>query len=156
MLNPLRAGLLALALAGAPGCAALQIPPLPNPIVAAKMPDQTALAVLESYAAILEEAADFVRDPDVPKSIKTALGAAERAATPSVDVMRTAVSTYLRARADYELARGKDQSALERASAALAIAGVRLSEAIAKARWPIAELSVLIAKTRRVAPEFNR
>lgn len=149
MKHPLMAGVLALAIVATPACAALRPYALPNPIAAAQTPEQTALALIESYAATLEEATDLIADPGVPLSVKRALGAAERAATPSVDLVRTAFVQVLKARADWQSVTASDRTGAERAASALAIAALRLDEAIRAARAPIAALSALITKETR-------
>lgn len=150
MRHPLRAGAVALALVLTPSCAALRPPELANPVAAARTADLKALALIETYAAVLEEAGDLIRDPTVPVGAKRAIIAAERAATPAVDLVRIATVQTLRARADLEAARLQDRPALERASAALAIAAVRLDEALASARGPMAALSTLVARKPEV------
>lgn len=144
-----RIALLCAALTLAPACTTLKdtTPQLENPIAAARTREQVALALLHTYAAVLEEATDLVARPDVPIEAKRALGAAERAATPSFDVVRIAIAAYLRARGDYEGAR--NGSNMERAAAALAIAGVRLEEASRQAKPPLTELQRLISTHRR-------
>lgn len=150
MPHPATAALAALALCvAAPACTILRPPDLPNPIADAKTPDQKALALIESYAAILEEATDLVAHPETPAAVRQALARAERAATPAIDVLRIAMATHLRAEADWQAAQTKDRSVLERASAALAIAGVRLSEAIAQASAPISALQTLVTQEKR-------
>jgi hypothetical protein len=124
-----------------------------NPLAAARTPDQAAFALLQTYASVLEEATDLVQRPNVPIEVKRALGAAESAATPALDLTRIAVVAYLRARADYESAR--DRPSLERAAAGLAIAGVRLEEAMRAARQPLGALQDAVrrqAKERKAQP----
>lgn len=140
--NPVRATLLALALAATPACASLNTPKFENPIAAAQTADQKAYALLASYAAVLEEATGIVRDPALPASVKRALIRAESVATPAAETLRIAFVGYLRARADYE-AIGNDRPKAEKAAAALAIAAVRLDEALAAARGPFAEFAAL-------------
>jgi hypothetical protein len=149
MKNPLCMGLMAIALLATPACASLRPLDAPNPIAAAKTTEQKALAIIESYAVMLEEAADLVADPNVPLAVKRALGRAEQIATPAIDVVRIAFAQYLRARADMQTAQAKDSTAIERTSAALAVAAVRLNEALAQARTPIAALTSLIAQEKR-------
>lgn len=148
MRHPLRALALGVALAAMPACSSLQLGEtrLENPAAAARTPDQRAYALLHAYAAIVEEAADIVRDPAAPLSLKRALGQAERAATPAVETLQIAVTGYMRARVDYDSATSADQSVLERAASALTIAANRLSEAIAAADRPIAELEALVRR----------
>jgi len=148
MRHPLRALALALALAATPACASLQLGEtrIENPLDAARSIDQRAYALLHSYAAIVEEAGDIVRDPAAPLSLKRALGRAERAATPAVETLQISVAAFLRARADYETATGADQPALTRAANALTIAANRLSEAVAAAERPVGELEALIRR----------
>lgn len=148
MRHPIRALALGVALAAMPACASLQLGEtrLENPAAAARTPDQRAYALLHAYAAIVEEAADIVRDPAAPLSLKRALGQAERAATPAVETLQIAVTGYMRARSDYDAATSADQPVLERAASALTIAANRLSEAIAAADRPIAELEALVRR----------
>jgi len=148
MRHPLRALALGLALAATPACASLQLGEtrIENPLAAARSIDQRAYALLHAYAAVVEEAADIVRDPAAPLSLKRALGQAERAATPAVETLQIAVTGYMRARADYDAATSADQPVLERAASALTIAANRLSEAIAAADRPIAELEALVRR----------
>ena len=142
MRNPLRTMALAIALVAMPACAALQAPKFENPVSVARTADQKAYALLASYAAVLEEATDLVRDPLVPAQVKQALVRAERVATPAAGTLRIALVGYLRARADYE-AIGADRTRLERTAATLAIAAVRLDEAFAAARGPLADFAAL-------------
>lgn len=142
---PLRAMALALALAATPACASLATPKLENPVAAAKTADQTAYALLESYAAVLEEATDIVRNPSAPAVLKQGLVRAELVATPAADTLRAAFVAYLRARADYEALPAGTPKA-EKAAATLAIAAVRLDEGIRNARAPVEALKALIQK----------
>lgn len=149
MRHPLRAAALALALAATPACASLQVGQtrIENPVTAARTLDQRAYAILHAYAAVIEEATDIVRDPAAPVGFKRALGQAERVATPAAETLEIAVAAYVRARADVDAAAG-NQTALERAAAALTIAARRLNEAIAAAQAPIAELEDLVRARR--------
>jgi len=146
MRNILRTMALALALAAMPACASVQTPTFENPVSAARTADQKAYALLASYAAVLEEAADLVRDPLVPAPVKQALVRAERAATPAAETLRIALVGYLRARADYE-AIGPDRPPQERTVAAFAIAAVRLDEAFTAARGPLGAFAALAKRT---------
>lgn len=150
MRHPLRAIALACALAATPACASMQIGEtrIENPVAAARTLDQRAYAVLHTYAAIIEEATDIVRDPAAPMALKRALGQAELVATPSAETLQIAVTAYVRARADFETASGESQPTLERAATALTIAARRLNEAIVAAEAPISELEDIV---RRVA-----
>lgn len=140
--TPMRALALAIALAETPACAALNAPKFENPVAAAKTAEQTAYALLETYAAVLEEATDLVRDPATPASLTQALARAERAATPAAETLRAAFVGYLRARADFEaLPAGTPRA--EKAAATLAIAAVRLDEAMRAAHRPITDLAAL-------------
>jgi hypothetical protein len=136
---------LAVALAATPACAAIGAPKIEHPVSAARTADQEAYALLASYAAVLEEATDIVRDPATPPAFRQTLARAERVATPAAETLRIALVGYLRARADYE-ATAKDRPVFERAAATLAIAAVRLDEAITAARGPFADFSGLAAK----------
>lgn len=138
MRHPIRTLALALARAATPACAALRAS---NPIAAAEAVDQRAYALIGAYAALLEEAADVVRDPSVPLEAKRALGAAERAATPAVETLQIAAAAY--ASAEAEIAAGGDASALNR----LAIAARHLNEALAQAEPHVATLRVLLNKS---------
>ncbi|KAF0186445.1 MAG: hypothetical protein IV086_08660 [Hyphomonadaceae bacterium] len=142
MRNPLRTMALAIALVSMPACAAMEIPKFENPLSVARTADQKAYALLASYAAVLEEATDLVRDPLVPTPVKQALVRAERVATPAAETLRIALVGYLHARADYE-AIAKDRPTHERAAAMLAIAAVRLDEAFAAARAPLGEFAAI-------------
>ena len=113
MRNPLRTMALAIALVSMPACAAMEIPKFENPLSVARTADQKAYALLASYAAVLEEATDLVRDPLVPTPVKQALVRAERVATPAAETLRIALVGYLHARADYE-AIAKDRPTHER------------------------------------------
>jgi len=150
MRHPLRVLALAVALAATPACASLQLGEtrLENPAAAARTLDQRAYAVLNAYAAIIEEATDIVADPAAPIGFKRALGQAERVATPAAETLEIAVAAYVRARADFEAATSESQPALERAAAALTIAARRLNEAIEAARAPVAELEDLVRARR--------
>lgn len=150
MRHPFRALALSLALAATPACAAFQAGDtrFENPLAAARTIDQRAYAVLHSYAAVIEEAADIVRDPAAPLAFKRALGQAERAATPAAETLHVAVVAYLGARAEFEAAAGDSQPALQRAATALAIAARRLNAAIDAAQGPIAELQELVRARR--------
>ena len=150
MRYPLRAFAIALALTATPACASLQLggARVENPVSAARTLDQRAYAALHTYAAVIEEATDIVRDPATPLAFKRALGQAERVATPAAETLEIAVVAYVRARADFEAAAGEGQPALERAASGLAIAARRLSEAIAAAQTPIAELEDLVRARR--------
>ena len=150
MRHPLRALVLGVALAMTPACAALQLGEtrIENPISAARTLDQRAYALLNAYAAVIEEATDIVRDPSAPLAFKRALGQAERVATPAAETLQIAVTAYVIARADFEAASGASQLALERAATALTIAAQRLSQAIEAARAPIVELEDLVRARR--------
>lgn len=146
MADMLKTLALAVALVLTPACSTLQTPKLENPVAAARTADQKAYALLASYAAVLEEATDLVRDPLVPAAAKQALVRAERFATPAAETLRIALVGYLRARADYE-AIAKDRPSHERAAATLAIAAVRLDEAFTAARGPLADFAALANRT---------
>jgi hypothetical protein len=150
MNRPLRIFALAVALAATPACASLPFGEtrLENPVAAARTLDQRAYALLNAYAAVVEEATDIVRDPAAPLAFKRALGQAERAATPAAETLGVAVRAYVRARADFEAASGESQPALQRSATAFAIAAQRLSEAIQSAEAPIAELEGLVRARR--------
>lgn len=146
MRHPLRVIALGLALAATPACASLKLggTTVENPISAARTLDQRAYALIQTYAAVLEEAGNVVRDPAVPLSVKRTLGSAERVATPAVQTLEIAVATYVRTQADYQAAISADASTLARASAALTIAGQRLTAAIAAAQTPISQLQAAL------------
>ncbi|HEX8900223.1 hypothetical protein [Vitreimonas sp.] len=150
MRNPLRALALACALTLTPACASMQVGEtrIENPVAAARTLDQRAYAVLHTYAAIIEEATDIVRDPATPIGFKRALGQAERVATPAAETLQIAVTAYVQARADFEAASGESQPTLERAAIALTIAARRLSEAVLAADAPISELEDLVRARR--------
>lgn len=146
MRHPIRVVALACALTLTPACASLKLGgmQIENPVVAARTLDQRAYALLHTYAAVLEEAADVARDPDVPVAFKRALGRAERVATPAAETLEIAVAAYVRARGEFDAASAGDQTDLERAKLAADIAARRLGEAIAAVEAPIAELRALI------------
>jgi hypothetical protein len=150
MKNPIRTIALACALTLTPACASLQLGQtrIENPISAANTLDQRAYALLHAYAAVVEEATDIVADPATPLAFKRALGRVERVATPATETLQVAVTTYVRANADFQAASNASQTSIERAAAALSIAARRLNEAIAAAQAPIAELEGLV-RTRR-------
>ena len=150
MRHPLHALILSLAIAATPACAALQIGEtrIENPAAAARTLDQRAYAVLNAYAAVIEEATDIVRDPAAPIGFKRALGQAERVATPAAETLEIAVVAYIRARSDFEAASGATQPTLERAATALTIAARRLSDALQAAAAPISELEDLVRARR--------
>ena len=109
-----------------------------------KAPRHEQEALLAGYAAVLEEAAELVRDPALPAEAKRALIRAERVATPAAATLRIAFVTWLRARADYEASAGLPSR--DRAAATVAIAAMRLDEAIRAANEPFAEFAALIRK----------
>jgi uncharacterized damage-inducible protein DinB len=133
MRHPLRTLALALAFAAAPACAPL---PLEQARIERAAPapttEQHAFALLHAYAALLEEAADVVRDPVVPAEARQALGEAERAATPVVEALERALAAHVRARS--ARAEGEALAASER----------RLSEALAAALAHLAGLKALV------------
>jgi len=135
MRHPLRVLALALMLSATPACASLQWPgaAIENPIDAARTVDQRAYALLHAYGAILEEAADIVRDPATPLTLKRALGQAERVATPTVETLQIAVTAYIRA----------SETPDDRIAAANT-----LNAAIAAAEAPVAELQALVRARR--------
>jgi hypothetical protein len=134
MRHPLRAIALALALSSVPACA--HLPSFENPIAAAQSVDQRAYALLRTYAVVLEEATDIVRDPNAPATLKRALGQAERIATLAAETLGVAVRAYVGARADLDASDG--------AATAFAIAANRLAEAVAAAQAPISQLEALV------------
>jgi hypothetical protein len=146
MRHPIRALAIACALTLTPACAALGVPTLENPVAAAHTIDQRAYALLNSYAAVIEEATDIVRDPAAPIAFKRAMGQAERAATPAAETLEIAIAAYVRARNDFEASEGQTQ--LQRATAALTIAAQRLNQAITAAQGPIHDLEDLVAAHR--------
>lgn len=150
MKQPLRVLALTLALAATPACASLKLGEtrFENPAVAARTLDQRAYAMLSAYAAVIEEATDIIRDPSAPLAFKRALGQAERAATPAAETLEIAVTSYIRARADFEAASSEGQSRLQRAATALTVAAQRLSEATQRAETPINELRDLVRARR--------
>jgi hypothetical protein len=150
MRHPLRVLALACALTLTPACTALQLGQtrIENPIAAAQSIDQRAYALLHSYAAIVEEASDIVADPATPLSFKRALGQAEQAATPAAETLHIAVTSYMRARADFDAASSANQTTIQRAATALSVAARRLNEAVIAAQAPIAELEGLVRAHR--------
>lgn len=95
----LRVIAIALVMAATPACATFA-PRSVNPLEAAESVDQRAYALLNSYAAVLEEAADIARDPAVPIELKRALARAEAAATPAVEALNAALRVHLERRDD--------------------------------------------------------
>ena len=150
MRHRVRTFTLACVLALTPACASLQLGQtrIENPIAAATSLDQRAYALLQTYAVLIEEATDVVRDPVTPLALTRALGQAERMATPAAEALGIAVAAYVRARGDFEAASGQDQTTLERAALALAITARRLDEAAQAAKAPIAELQSLVRARR--------
>jgi hypothetical protein len=150
MRHPLRVLALACAFTFSPACASLQLGEtrIESPVAAAQTLDQRAYAVLHAYAAVVEEATDIVADPATPLAFKRALGQAERVATPTAEALQVAVTAYIRARADFEAASGANQTTIQRTAATLSIAARRLSEAVAAAQAPIAELEGLVRARR--------
>ncbi len=88
---------LALAIAATPACASFA-PRVQNPISAAQTIEQRAYALLNTYAAVLEEAADIARDPAVPIEFKRVLSRAEATATPAIEALNAALRVYLEGR----------------------------------------------------------
>lgn len=150
MRHPLRTFALALALAATPACASIRAgqTEIVNPVSAARTLDQRAYALLHSYAAVIEEATDIVRDPNAPMAFKRALGQAEAVATPTAETLEIAIAAYMKARADFETATSESQPTLERAATGLTIAARRLGEAIAAAQAPVTELEELVRARR--------
>jgi hypothetical protein len=146
MRHPLRTIALALALAATPACASIRAgqTEIVNPVSAANTLDQRAYALLHSYAAVIEEATDIVRDPNAPMAFKRALGQAEAVATPAAETLEIAIAAYINARADFETSTSESQPTLERAAMGLTIAARRLGEAIAAAQAPVTELEELV------------
>ncbi len=146
----LRTIALVLAIAATPACASVRADQteIVNPVSAAHTLDQRAYALLHSYAAIIEEATDIVRDPAAPMAFKRALGQAERIATPAAETLEIAIAAYVSARADFEAAASESQPTLERAATGLTIAARRLGEAIAAAQDPVTELEELVRARR--------
>ncbi|MEQ1619297.1 MAG: hypothetical protein ABL883_13255 [Terricaulis sp.] len=150
MRHPLRTIALAIALAATPACASVHVgqTEIANPVSAARTLDQRAYALLHSYAAVIEEATDIVRDPNAPMAFKRALGQAEAIATPAAETLEIAIAAYMNARAEFETSTSESQSTLERAATGLTIAARRLSEAIAAAQAPVTELEELVRARR--------
>lgn len=96
MHRPLRVLALALALAATPACASLPFGEMriENPVAAARTLDQRAYALLQTYAAGLEEAADLARDPSTPADVRRALARAEARAAPAIEALYAAFSLY--------------------------------------------------------------
>jgi hypothetical protein len=115
----MRALVIACALAFMPACAALPL----GDAAAVQTQDRRAYALLESYSALLEAAADVAEDSEAPMESKQALGAAERAAAPAMEGLARALGDYVRTRSD--------------------AAAVRLSEAMREAETAVAALRAL-------------
>ncbi|HYD89235.1 MAG TPA: hypothetical protein VEA80_17280 [Vitreimonas sp.] len=126
MHRSMRVFALALVLAATPACASLPVggTRIENPVAAARTLDQRAYALTQSYAAILEEAADIVRDPATPAEARAALARAEAAATPVVEALHGALAAYRAARTSAA------QSRLERAVASAAPAVAELQSLV--------------------------
>lgn len=141
MRHPLRAFVLGCALAATPACASFPFgnAQIENPISAAQGADRQAYAALQTYAVLIEEAADIVRDPEAPAALKRALAQAERVATPAAETLGLAVHAYAAARADLA-ATPNDDSAVSR----FAIAARHLGEALETALGPLGELEALV------------
>lgn len=148
MRHSVRTLTLAIVLALTPACASFDGDRIDNPIAAATSLDQRAYALLQTYAAMIEEATDVVRDPATPLAMIRALGLAERMATPAAETLGVAVAAYVRARGDFEAASGQDQSTIDRAALVLAITARRLNETIEAAKAPIGELQSLVRARR--------
>ena len=146
MRHPLRTFTLACALALTPACTALQTgqTKIENPVAAARTLDQRAYALLHTYAAIIEEAADIVGDPSTPRAFTRVLAQAELIATPAAETLEIAAAAHVRARAEFETASGQSQTMIERAALALAIAARGLDQAMQAAQAPISELEHLV------------
>lgn len=132
MRHPLRTLALAFAFAAAPACAPLQLEHARMERAAPAATEQHAFALLHAYAALIEEAADVVRDPAVPPGAKQALGEAERATTSVVEALERALAAYVRVRSAG--AGGETLAASER----------RLGEALAAAHARLAVLEALV------------
>ncbi len=91
MIKALRVGVLTIALAMIPACAA---GPVADPLIAATSLDQRGYALLAIYAATLEQAAAFAAAPGVPEAAKQKLAAAERVATPLAEALAAALEAY--------------------------------------------------------------
>lgn len=150
MHHPMRTIALACALALTPACGTLPFGEtrIENPLSAARTLDQRAYALLNAYAAVVEEATDIVRDPQAPIGFKRALGQAERVATPAAETLQIAVVAYIGARAEFDAASDESQPVLQRAATALTIAVQRLNAAIDAAQAPIAQLQDLVRARR--------
>jgi hypothetical protein len=132
-------------LAVTPGCASFPIgaATVENPVAAARGADQRAYALLQTYAAIVEEAADIVRDPHAPAALKRALVEAERVATPAAETLGAAARAFVAAHVEREAA---PRSA--GAAQALAVAATHLTEAVFAAERPIGELEARVRAWR--------
>jgi hypothetical protein len=120
------------------GCAG-QDGPIPNPVFAAETLEQRALALLETYTALLETATEVLADVRTPRRVADGLIRAEAVATPAVETAEIALAAYGRARARYEAdPRG--------AAAALAIAAGELETALAQAAGPVGALQALLIR----------
>jgi hypothetical protein len=122
MKRSLRTIALGCALTLTPACGTLPFggTAIENPIAAARTLDQRAFALLNAYAAVVEEATDIVRDPQAPIGLKRALGQAERVATPATEALQIAVVAYINARVEFDAASDESQPILQRAATAAA------------------------------------
>lgn len=105
----LRVIAMALVMAATPACATYA-PRSENLFAAAETVDQRAYALLNTYAAVLEEAADLARDPAVPIELKQALARAEATATPAVEALNAALRVHLEMRDDASAVRLRETS----------------------------------------------
>jgi hypothetical protein len=121
----LRTVTLAVALSATPACAVFAAR-TPTATQAVASVEEQAYLLVGAYALVLDEATRLVRDPSTPKTVKIALGKAEAAATPALELVKVAAIAYRQAHD------GQSQAALARA--------------IADAQAPVAALSALLAK----------
>lgn len=122
-MRSLRIIALAMALSATPACAVLKPQ---TEIAAAQSVDQRAYLLIGAYALALETATPILRDPATPRAVKAALGKAEAAATPAVELVKIAAIAHARA-----------------GDGAAAIA---LSRAITEAEAPVAALANLVKR----------
>ena len=85
----------------------------------------------------------WLRDPALPVEARRALIRAEAVATPAASALRVAFVAYLRARAVWEAhaPEGRDEAA-----AHIALAALRLNEALAAAQPPVAAFAQLTSR----------
>ncbi|MBL8549523.1 MAG: hypothetical protein JNJ73_06030 [Hyphomonadaceae bacterium] len=93
----MRVLLLACVLWLAPACATV---PGERPAASSHSMEARAVALLQAYAVILDEAAKVAADPATPLAVKQTLARAERVATPAAEALVLALRAHARAQSD--------------------------------------------------------